>query len=270
MKFCVEYLSSFRYMDMADEIILDYKYNKSSEDIIEVAKTFNKDTQRLIIDISGIYNSFEAIMPILKKLQQEYPNMAVRVNALSQYQLFKDAGIPFFFRDFCSTDDEVFSYIAQGVSDIYIVNNLGFSLVRIGEYCKNKNVRVRIIPNIAQAPIHQGDYIPDICKFFVRPDDIAEYETLVDVCEIIAPADTLSVLFRVYKYDRQWLGNLKDLIAGINDDIYNSGLAPQFGHYRMICNHACMQEKCNLCKDFQTVAKSMHDLGYEIRRTNGE
>ena len=261
MKYCVPYYQDFRYFSEIDEIILYYSEN---DNLVEFVKQNYKDNQRVIIDI--VLNKTEDTIPILKKLQQEHEDMAVRLQSDNNYELLREAGIPYFFDNFCNTDEEVYVYVKSGASDVYVAETLGFSLEKISAYCHNKGVKVRVIPNIAQHKATLGKYIPDYYKFFIRPEDTEIYEKYVDVFEFVAPGDRLSVFYSVYK-GRVWFGDLKNLIIGIQDNIYNPGIAPFFGPQRLNCEHKCMQEKCNVCGEICKVAEKFKNLELEIRRT---
>lgn len=262
MKFCVPYYSQFRYFDVIDEIIL--KYSEHNDNIIEFVVNHYKEQQRVIVDITEKLTEIKDIIPILKKLQQEHKNMVVKTS-VKVYDELREAALPYFFMEFCKTDDQLYAYIKREVTDVYIVENLAFNIKEIGEYCHRKNVNVRIIPNMTQYAAGQKDLIPAPCRFFVRPEDIDVYEPYVDVFEFIAPNDRLSVLFKVYK-SKQWLGDLDKLIIGLGEEFLNNGLIPNFGIERTKCKHRCMREQCFLCIDMQRVAKQFDNSGVEIKR----
>ena len=152
----------------------------------------------------------------------------------------------------------------QGFEGYYVVSNLGFNLKEVGLYCKRKGVNVRVIPNMAQYPLDCKEDIPAACKFFIRPEDTELYEDYVGTFEFVAPIDRLSVLFQIYK-SKQWLGDLKDLIIGLDTSIINTGLVPDFGKQRLQCRHKCMQEECNLCIEWQKLANYLDE--HEVKLT---
>lgn len=264
MKFCIPYYSSFRYFDVIDEIIL--QYSEHNENIVEFVISHYNENQRVIVDITSklLESNINNMIPILKKLQQEHKNMVVKTNSKT-YKELREGALQYFFTDFCRTDDEVYAFIKQGVSDVYIVENLAFNLREMGEYCHKKHVNVRVIPNMAQYAKGQKEWIPAPCKFFIRPEDIDKYEPYVDVFEFVAPGDRLSVLFKIYK-SKQWLGDLDKLIIGLGEEFLNNGLIPNFGIERTKCKHRCMREQCFLCIDMQRVAKQFDNSGVEIKR----
>ena len=261
MKYCIQYYSDFRYFDKVDEIILTYKDH--NENIVNFVNDHFTQEQRVIVDIMGRTNELKDILPILTKLYCVHPFMTIKAD-LDAYKELQAQKIPFFFAAFCKTAGEVCAAVALGVSDVYIVEDACFDIKNIGEYCASKNVSVRMFPNIAQYPIGFKDAIPGEKTFFVRPEDIKRYDEYVDVFELIGPADRLSVLFNIYKSE-QWLGDLKELILGLDTEFYNAGIDPRFGMTRLDCQHKCMYDKCNLCPQYREIANTMKNLNLEVR-----
>jgi hypothetical protein len=74
------------------------------------------------------------------------------------------------------------------------------------------------------------------------------YEKYIDVMEFAGPLDRLSVVYEIYK-QRQWLGNIKDLILDYNGDLENFSIAPHFGSMRTSCHKRCMYGNCNICTE---------------------
>lgn len=264
MKYCTQYYKNFRYNDVVDEIIFDYATYRDS--IVEEIKKGNwKDNQRIIIDvcIGGVVE----IVPILQMCMKEHNNFTVRLDIIQKdlVEELKKVNIPFFYANYAITADEVYGMIKHGVSDVYITESLAFNIERIGKYCKDKNVFVRIIPNIAQYKKGFREDIPDPFKFFVRPEDTDLYEPYVDVFEIIAKNDRLSVLYEIYR-NKQWIGDLKQLIIGLDETFYNSGLVPYFGPERLRCGQKCMQEKCNLCQQMKELSDDFVRNNLEIKK----
>jgi hypothetical protein len=200
-----------------------------------------------------------------------HENFAVRLK-LTQfdigYQLL-NLGIPFFYDEHFSTMDGIYGAIQRGVSDVYATEGLGFRLKDISEYCHKNNVKVRIIPNIAQYKPGFKDDIPDLYKFFVRPEDVEFYEGDVDVFEFIAPADRTSVLYEIYRNGR-WLGDLGELIIGLNEPLENTVIAPTFGQGRKNCGQKCLIGKCYLCNQVRELGKLFYDYNLEMTREKNE
>ena len=262
MKYCVRYYKNFRYNDIIDEVIFDFNIYKNN--FLEEISNWKKN-QRIIINLES-KGSIDDI-PFLKLCIKEHNNFAVCIN-LNQKELeeeLKKEQIPFFYNNYADTVDEIYGMIKRGVSDVYITESLAFNFEQVGKYCKEKNVIIRIIPNIAQYKKGFKEEIPDPCKFFVRPEDTELYNIYDVVFELIASQDRLSIVYEIYK-NRQWSGDLKQLIIGLNDSFFNSGLVPHFGPERLKCGQKCMQEKCNLCQQMKELSDAFVNNKLEIKR----
>lgn len=261
MKYCVHYYKNFRYNDVIDEVVINY----NNYDIVEKIQELNlKDSQRIIIDVC--IGGEVSIIPTLQMCMKNHNNLVVRIDIIQEelVNALKDAGIPFFYANYANTFDEVYSMIKRGVSDIYITESLAFNIEKIGEYCKEKNINVRMIPNIAQYKKGFRNDIPDPYKFFVRPEDTKLYTPYVNVFEIIAPEDRLSIIYEIYKNEK-WSGDLKQLIVGLDESFYNSGTLPLFGPTRLSCGHKCMLEKCSLCQQAKELADRFEENKLEVK-----
>jgi hypothetical protein len=196
-------------------------------------------------------------MPILNMCKQEHPNMVVKIDTHWNYNnfidLLKEAGIPFFYSDYFTKSDEIYWAIGKGVTDVYITEGLCFDIGDIGKYCREKGVKVRVIPNIAQHAVGCKDGVPDPLKFFIRPEDVRQYEDSIDILELIADTGQ-NALYEIYR-NGEWRGNLDTLIVGLEDTIYNRSMNPIFGLMRINCHHKCMYGKCRFCLDAVELAE---------------
>lgn len=256
MKYCIPYHKSFRYKDIIDEVI--YEYDKNIVDII--SKEPWKDTQTVIINLPYDLQIDDLLIPTLKMCKKNHNNLMIRLTETQDEirETLREAKIPYFYSNYAITADEIYSLIKKGASDVYVTESLAFNLIKIGEYCKTKGVRIRIIPNVAQYRVGFKSEIPDPCKFFVRPEDTELYEPYVSVFEISGLADRFSVTYEIYR-NKQWIGNLSDLITGFTEDFPNGSLVPYFGPERLKCGQRCMQENCNLCEQMKELAKKFSD-----------
>ena len=266
MKYCVEYYPNFRHNDEIDEII--YDFNKYGDPIIiDQMKRWRED-QRVIINGSQIQN-FENFIPCIQVCRKNHNNLAVCVNIQQKEAVkrLREAAIPFFYLQYVNNLEEMYAIINQGVSDIYISENLGFDIVNIGSFCKTKGIKVRVIPNVAQYKLEYKEDIPDPCKFFIRPEDVKEYEPYVDVLEIYEKEMRLSVLYEIYT-KQKWIGNLNQLISGLEESIENSAIPSIFGKARLNCKKRCMYDQCSLCKTTQDLSNRVMDVRRGIKETD--
>ena len=257
MKYCISYYKNFRYNADLDEVIIKYPLYK--ENIIGELDNWREDQRVLLFDCG-----FDDI-PIINYCIQKHPNLAVIVNRGGLFvEKLKEDKIPFFYYHVVASLDEMHSIIENGVSDIYIGGHLAFNLKEVSNYCKSKNVKVRVHPNIVHRPFEWGGEIADEFCFFIRPEDTSFYEPYVDVFEIVAAKeDKFSVLYEVYR-NEVWEGDLRFIISGLKDPFYNSGIIPYFGEERVKCKQKCMLGHCGICAQTKDIANKFHDYNLVV------
>lgn len=277
MRYCVPYHKDFRYLNKVDEIILDGKYinlNDMTEKLDNFISTNGiTENQRLIFDISSFGDNDkrdEYILELQKYFDDKNFHIAIMFNSFS-YEKLKNvvSRVPYFFADYATTIEEVYVFIQKGVSDIYITESLAFRIKEISDYCNRKGcwpISIRVLPNVAQYDPSFKEELPRATSFFIRPEDTDLYEDYVNVFELWANgvSDKLSVFYEVYK-NKQWLGDLRDLIVGLNENFPNS-IPPVFGASRVNCGHKCMLGKCTVCQECQTIATQFKNANLEVKR----
>lgn len=260
MKYCTQYYKNFRYNTNLDEVILNYATYRDS--IIDEIDKWNGD-QRIIVDIC-LGGDIE-IIPTLQMCMKKHKEFVIRLDIIQEdmVEKLREVNIPFFYANYAKTLDEVYGMVQRRVSDIYITENLAFNIEKIGTYCKYKKVNVRVIPNIAQYRVGFRKEIPDPYKFFIRPEDTDLYEAYVDVFEIVAPNDRLSVIYEIYR-NKVWDGDLSQLIVGLDNSFPNAGMIPLFGPKRLNCRQECLLENCSLCKQAKELAEKFVENKLEV------
>lgn len=260
MKYAIRFFNGCRTLPVADEIII--RYNKKSPYLIEYATKAIAEGQRLIVDISAL-DDIGNNLKILTAAGKAHPNYALMTTKEDEFITeYAEAQIPFFFIEGAGSLDEVTAQINSGVSDIYILNELGFSIDKVSKICHDAGVQVRVYPNVAQSSTKL--YVDSFKKFYIRPEDISEYEDYVDVFEFFGPLDKQPVLFDIYS-DSRWLGNLNELIIGLEDDILNSTIVPPFGEIRTKCEKRCVFGRCNICDNIKGVSNALNEKELGIR-----
>lgn len=262
MKYCVQYNSRFRHLKEIDEVILPYE--GKGDNLVEfVNETFNK-SQRIIIDVAGSVN-LNKIVPSIRLLISQGWNTVILTDF--EAELKEDIpDIPFFFKVFPHSLEEVTACAVSGATDVYIVEELGFRLADLKKIKEKFNIKYRVFPNIAQSSKLAKNFIPSISKFWIRPEDTPLYEDYIDVFEILGGEDNsrLSVIYEIYKQE-QWLGNLNNIILDFKDDeIPNTGMNPHFAEMRINCGKRCMYSACNLCPQMGLLANGFNEVGLEV------
>lgn len=262
MKYCAKFYRDFRYMNEVDEIMITYKNQDANliKFLVEIP-----EWQRIVVDISHNEDmKIEENLSIFYAAFRQHKNLTIKMS-ITQKDMCADLfeqNIPYFFDEFVDKWDVLISFIKLGVSDVYIVNELGFELKNVSKVCKENNVNIRVFPNVAQS----GSKINNLDKlktFFIRPEDIYAYEEYVDICEFFGPLDRQSVLYKIYKNER-WMGNLEELIIGLNISFSNRTILPIFGEKRINCEKKCYYGQCIICEKIETVANQLKEAEIEL------
>ena len=96
----------------------------------------------------------EELYKTVEKLLKDIPEFRdLNLSQIEFVELLKENQIQFFFNDFVGNWDSLVSLIEYGVSDIYIVNELGFDLKEVAEACKENNVKIKNIITFFMLPL---------------------------------------------------------------------------------------------------------------------
>lgn len=264
MKYSINYHRDFKYLQEVDEIIIGFK-NRNVE-IFDFIKTIPEE-QRVILDTTKDENFIIANnLDIFAEIVKLHKNIAIKLPLYLKSEVVDlyELNIPFFFDFFVDKWDTLMSLVNMNVSDIYIVNELGFELKDVSFICKENNVNIRVFPNVAQLS-SIADNLDTFKSFFIRPEDVSIYEPYVDVFEFFGPADRQSVLYEIYKSEK-WLGDLRELIIGLEYSISSKTIFPAFGEERVNCRKRCYQNKCIVCEKIQSIAKELREANLKIVR----
>lgn len=252
MKYCINYYKDFRYLNEVDEIIFTPK--DMNDNFVKYIEENFKQEQRIIVNLTTA--NLASMTPIIDKLKSVHPYYAIIIDYNNgSYEYVKDK-YNFFFGKYCKTFDEVYTFIDMGVTDVYIVETLGFSLADMGIYAKDHGVFVRVLPNVAQSTLGSTSRLPQENKFFIRPEDTDIYEDYVTVFELFGDVSKLSVTYEIYKA-KEWHGPLNYIIQGFKDELFNLDNKAPFGKYRLNCKQRCY--KCQMCSVQRDLNKFLTD-----------
>lgn len=145
------------------------------------------------------------------------------------------------------------------VAQLYITAPLFFDIKAVKAKYK---LPIRIQVNSAHENLIPG--MDGLTGSWIRPEDTDLYEPYVDIFEF--KADELkqeSTLLNIYK-TKEWKGNLRLLIQGLNFDVDNRILPPNFVEARIRCRQRCKvrPHSCNLCQSAFGLAKTVRDEYY--------
>lgn len=153
-------------------------------------------------------------------------------------------------------------------TDMYICEELGFSLAHIAPILHEKGIKVRVYPNICQSSFSKT---PSLYTFFIRPEDIDIYANFVDVFELISDEERQYTIFKIYKQGK-WFGKINEIIPSYTSELDNRYLLDNFGFFRSKCDKRCMRKlnSCSICAKYINVAKTLEETGIMISHEPNE
>lgn len=240
---------------------------KLIKDNEEVRVVFDITTGNFILeDITLLYDCFSANRDI-----------SFRTSSLNILGELINADLPAFlsYNYVASTLDHVNWLLQQKVSDIYITGELCFGdLELLSNLCKNNNVFLRIIPNIAQLSEPETTMwnLASNCNlltsFWVRPEDLELYQDYIDYVEFAGKNSKQEVYYQIYAIDKSYKGKLSDLIIGLNNEIKNECLTTNFGVNRLNCRKRCVFNLCHKCFKSEYLAELCDNNNLIIDKEN--
>ena len=243
-------------------VIFHCDKSEDIKDLATVIPTIVREGQTAVIDYSDFKDEdLNKYIPLLIKLQQDIDiKLLIHLYHIEPSTLdrLKHYNVKYMFFPYAYNKETFFEQKELGASDIYVVEELGFSLIDIVS-----DVTIRVFPDVAQCGLVMDSLIPAIKKFWIRPENLED--TFADVCEFYHSGDSLNVIYEVYKQG-QWLGDLNDIIADLGESIPNTGITPVFGDIRSKCHHKCMLGNCDYCDQVKATCDMFKKAGLEIRQ----
>lgn len=246
MRYCLRYTRKTEHL-FSDEIIVRYSEKYSLEDLKNfIARHLS---QRIILDVREYRPDFTIPSTVTVMLSYEDRDYIPT--------LYEDC-VKYFFAEIADSWDILTSMINLGVSDVRIGNELGFDMERVSAYCNKKNVNVRVFCNICQTNAMLP--VDTFTSFFIRPEGIHCYENLVDTCEFFCNIEREAAIYKIYK-DEIWHGKLKEIILSLDSDVRSDAIPTVFDVTRINCGKACLRDRCKVCENILSLAKTLDDNG---------
>lgn len=259
MKFCLNYRKAHEKLMMsADE--LNITYNKKDTTLVDFLELYMG--KRINIKIEDL-EDFKATDEINKiaAIVEKYSDINISLKLpkvdMEFIDLLKEKNIPYFIGTFVNNWDVFRGLINLGVTDIYIVEDLGFELDTCSKIAHENHVKIRVFPNIAQSTWKNSEPIK---KFFIRPEDVIQYEPYVDVIEFMGNVEKEGVLLEIYRDNKEWFGPLYELISDLDSEIDSRFIIPRFAETRIKCGKRCLKgAPCTMCNTVDTLSKTLKD-----------
>ena len=264
--FCIDYYPFKPKILQADE--LKIKYNRADRTLEQFLQKYIDKS--IIIDTTKSEDFNEQDLILFSAFKEKYNNFKILIDYRNQeiLNIVLKEKIPFFFSNFITTIDEVHGLIKYHPTDMYICEQLGFSLDRVSKLLHNNNVKVRVIPNICQSSYPDT---PSIKTFFIRPDDIAVYSQYVDVFELFSDQLRVQVIYEIYKKGK-WIGQISEIIPSFKQELRGDQLLNIFGDIRLKCKKRCMYNpsSCSMCNLFMNFSNTLKDKNLVLRQVKTE
>lgn len=171
--------------------------------------------------------------------------------------------VPFYFMDAVTSWEQLNSFIEDGISDVLVSSSFAFNIKDIAEKCHDKGIQVRAIPNIYQS----AEYNDGSIGFFIRPEAIDLYSKYIDIFELRCSKDVCNTIYEVFAIDKEWYGDISEIIAGAPKGIVNRNMVELFDIARTGCGKKCVKSKngCNICDTVIRLSKTFTDYNIEYR-----
>lgn len=265
MKYAFKYYNRCP-LDKASEIIV--KYTEKEPNLINYVKT---SKVKVVADVTQYknledsINIFEACFNITNKF-----TLKISLSQSNFIPLLMEKNINFFFAEGADTWDKLHSYILKGVSEVYIINELGFDIIRVSDVCKKFDVKIRVYPNVAQTSALDSESLDTFKFFYIRPEDAELYKEYVDTFEFYGPVDRQEVLYKIYEINKEWPDNLSILIIGLKSNVVSSTINPALGGRRLSCKKKCNAFECIACDNALHLAKELADMNIVFKESTNE
>lgn len=257
MKFCIDYKKDFKYLNDIDEITIHFRRKDTS--LLDFLLLYK--SKRINIYIEDEYDFIENnCIQLFDAIAKEYPeiNFVFKLKNGSKkiIDIINNNKIKhkFFFDTFVKDWDTLLGITKMHPSDIYIVENLGFEIKDIASILHKFGIRIRVFPNVAQS---SWSKTPALKQFFIRPEDIWQYEPYVDVMEFFGKENSIAAYYKIYAIDKMWFGKLNEIIIGFEDnDIDSRCILPNFAERRLNCGKRCYKgRRCKMCEVVEGLAE---------------
>lgn len=269
MKIATPFTLDKNYSSYADEYNILYKKETASlEKLISFCKMY--PYQRINIEFED-----EIEISHLEVITTIHDQIFVRLRPpqMNQVANLKEKKINFFFNeDFpCYSFALLDSFIAIGVSDIYISDNLCYHMEAVHKECKENGIQIRMILN--RIPQLSPDRGMDVRAPIFSPREVSGLNAYVDVCEFDCgdPYDwhKFGVYYKTWFEKEDWFGDLRDINLDLDLPIDIRDTVPDFLYRKFNCGRVCsLGGKCRRCEDWFELNQELASKNFILKRGN--
>lgn len=87
------------------------------------------------------------------------------------------------------------------------------------------------------------------------------------MCEFFGEKEKQDTYYNIYKKDKEWFGNLGEIIIGFNDIIDSRYIIPRFAKKRIKCGRECMKGgPCKICDRIVNLSHNLEEAGLIVKK----
>ena len=266
MKYCLNSTVNKKSLNKADEINIKSLYMGGEVEFID--KNIIKRYKNKRFNFSLLTTDPEPLN-FIKGIKKDFPELDIAIcldnGFIHESDLLKELrqnNIKYYFFTPAKDWDSLYGLISLGVSDVFVTEEMGFSLAAIHTITAAAGVQIRCFPNVAQSSWREGNSFK---KFFIRPEDVKIYEPYVDVLEFFGAGNREETYFNIYQ-KQEWFGDLSEIIIGLDKKVDNRCIVDFFGDRRTKCEKRCLKGKpCNICDRCAELADNLHNHAIVIQ-----
>lgn len=248
MKYCLKYIKN-KYIQEADEILFTDNHGDAMIDAIDQYPHANFIYE--VVDEPD----WDYLKMINSKLNETGRRLIISTLHSIIAQNAKDNGLAFYF-----------SYAVNNFADLQTMHELGacYALITAPIFFEQDKLAKFSIPLRYRANVAYSGHLTtkrvNANAAFIRPDDVEFYDNDTAVIEFGASSsEQEEVLYRLYKYDKTWPGDLNMVITTLNVEPapMNRMIGPDFAKHRLNCGQRCVEGdtlQCHLCHNQMSLA----------------
>ena len=249
MRYCLKYTKN-KYIQEADEILFADNHGDDMIDAIELYPHSD-----FIYEVVDQVDDWDYLKMINSKLNETDRRLIISTMYSIIAQEAKENGLAFYF-----------SFAINNFADLQTVNELGacYALITAPIFFEQDKLEKFSIPLRYRANVAYSGYLTtkrvNANAAFIRPDDVEFYDNNTTTIEFGASSsEQEEVLYRLYKYDKTWPGDLNMVITTLNVEPapMNRMIGPDFTKHRLNCGQRCVEGdtlQCHLCHNQMLLA----------------
>ena len=262
MNIAIPFSKKFKYL--SDQVELNIKYKPLIKELDTFISTYG-GSHRINLDFIECDFDDERDVKIIQALREKYPSYKI-VACIPKYSKglelkLQENGIPHYYNTLITTWDDFNGFLSLDVTDIFIAEELGFSIKDLSKKAKERSIALRCFCNVCQSSWAET---PSLKTFFIRPEDISLYGDYIDTFEFFAgydSVDKLNIWYEIYSKDQKWFGKINELIIGYEGEEDSRFIVPRFAEARLNCNKKCIRSnnKCHICDRIIELSDTLKD-----------